>query len=202
MPKRNGPTLCPIDGCINRTWASRNLPICGDCAKVIIHIMEKEVRQKADWIHGDTIASLRSVIRHQQRRIQELEGRPGHADPKPTNGTVYYLRVGGYIKIGFASDLTKRMRSYAPDTVLLATEPGTKQDEQRRHRQFSAHRTHGREWYAMTPSLMRHIDQVIAEHGAPVSVAFSAQPVKIPEPRPFKTYVGGNYRGNGQRRAM
>ncbi|MGZ6852485.1 MAG: GIY-YIG nuclease family protein [Mycobacteriaceae bacterium] len=111
-------------------------------------------------------------------------------------GSVYYLRSGGYIKIGWASNLTKRMRSYPPDSVLLATEPGTLQDEARQHKRFAAHRTHGREWYAMVPALMQHIDRVRAEHGEPDLVTFAAQPVTVPQPRP-RQYIGGNYRGQG-----
>jgi hypothetical protein len=98
-------------------------------------------------------------------------------------GSVYYLRVGSFIKIGWTLNIEKRMRSYPPDSVLLAAEPGTRKDEQRRHRMFAAHRTHGREWYAMTPSLMHHIEQVAVAHGAPDPVTFAARPVEIPQPR-------------------
>lgn len=114
----------------------------------------------------------------------------------PRHGVVYYLRSGGYIKIGWASDLGKRMRSYPPDSLLLATHPGTKADESAAHRKFAVHRTHGREWFAMVAPLMQHIDRVRAEHGEPDQVSFAAQPVKVPQPR-AKQYVGGNYRGHG-----
>jgi hypothetical protein len=125
------------------------------------------------------------------------EPQPAKPERKPTpHGTVYYVRSGGFIKIGWTSSLQGRMKAYPPDSVLLATEPGTRADETRRHRQFAAHRTHGREWYAMTADLMRHIDRVKTDHGEPDTVAFAAQPVKVPQPRP-KQYVGGNYRGNG-----
>lgn len=110
--------------------------------------------------------------------------------PEPRRGVVYYLRSGGYIKIGWTSDLTKRMRAYPPDSLLLAHHPGTRADETTMHRKFAAHRTHGREWYAMVPPLVRHIDQIKATHGAPDEVAFAAQPVTVPQPRP-KQYVGG-----------
>lgn len=114
------------------------------------------------------------------------------------DGVVYYLRVGGFIKIGWTSNLQNRMKSYAPDTTLLATEPGKRALETRRHRAFSVHRTHGREWYAMVPPLMDHIGRVAAEHGQPDPVAFSAQPVTVPQPRQ-KRYVGGNQRGDYQK---
>lgn len=121
------------------------------------------------------------------------------AAPSPTPqpvGTVYYLRSGGYIKIGWASDLSKRMRAYPPDSTLLAHHPGTKADETMMHRRFAACRSHGREWFAMVPALTDHIARVQAEHGQPEQVDFGARPVTVPQPRP-KAYVGGNYRGNG-----
>lgn len=112
------------------------------------------------------------------------------------DGTVYYLRVGAYIKIGWTSDLTKRMKSYSPDSVLLATEPGTRKDEQRRHRMFAVHRTHGREWYAMVPSLTHHIQQVTDAHGSPDPVAFAARPVAIPQPRTARPITPRGWTGH------
>lgn len=112
----------------------------------------------------------------------------------PVDGFVYYLRSSGYIKIGWTADLQKRMKSYPPDSLLLAVEPGIRQVETRRHRQFSHHRTHGREWYTMAPSLMHHIAAVTSEHGQPAHVDFAAKPVGIPQPRQRQT-IGRPSRG-------
>lgn len=120
------------------------------------------------------------------RKLVEQGKIPGRQPKKPAqdiDGVVYYLRVGAHIKIGWTSNLATRMRSYSPDSILLATEPGTRKDETRRHRMFAAHRTHGREWYAMVPSLTHHIAQLVREHGEPDPVRFAAQPVEIPQPR-------------------
>jgi hypothetical protein len=117
-------------------------------------------------------------------------------EPKrPVEGFVYYVRSGGFIKIGWTSDLTKRMKGYPPDSLLLAVEPGTRQLETRRHRQFSHHRSHGREWYTMAPTLTHHIESVKAEHGTPDPVDFAAKPVGIPQPRQRQT-IGRPTRGN------
>jgi hypothetical protein len=113
----------------------------------------------------------------------------------PKEGFVYYVRSGGFIKIGWTSDLTKRMKGYPPDSLLLAVEPGTRQLETRRHRQFSHHRSHGREWYTMAPTLTHHIESVKAEHGTPDPVDFAAKPVGIPQPRQRQT-IGRPTRGN------
>jgi hypothetical protein len=170
-----------------------------DVLKALKTEADKMIQARHDRGINTRIAQLESLARDQAAQIAELRGeQPMKSEPKkpPTDGVVYYLRVGGYIKIGWTSDLEKRMRSYAPDTVLLATEPGTRKDEQKRHRMFAVHRTHGREWYAMVPALMHHIDRVVKEHGMPEEVTFAAKPVTVPTPRP-KQYVGGNYRGNG-----
>lgn len=114
--------------------------------------------------------------------------------PDPTTGTIYYLRVGGYIKIGWTSDLTKRMRQYPPDTVLLATEPGSRADETRLHKRFAHLRTHGREWFPLAPQITDHIRLVIDRHGPPPTVDHSARPTSKYTGRP-RTYIGGPGRG-------
>lgn len=198
---------CIVEYCNRSSWVTRKIEFCGYHARHALTGLKPEIEERAQAIADSEIQSLHALLGAQERRIRELEGERENARAAKAaeDGTVYYLRVGGYIKIGWASDLAKRMRSYAPDTVLLATEPGTRGLEKRRHKQFAAHRTHGREWYAMVPPLMQHIDRTANEHGKPDPVAFSAQPVTVPEPRPFKSFVGGNYRGNGmvgERRAQ
>lgn len=111
------------------------------------------------------------------------ETTPQEDKPKPpTKGTIYFLRSGPHIKIGWTSNLNKRMRAHAPDSVLLATCPGTRKDENRLHRRFAVHRTHGREWYALVPPLLEHIKGVVRDHGEPPEVQFAAKPVEIRRP--------------------
>ena len=101
--------------------------------------------------------------------------------PKP--GDIYYVKSDGLIKIGWTSNLAKRMRQYAPNSQLLATHPGTRADEQRLHKRFAVHRSHGREWYPLAPVILHHIDMMKAKYGEPDTVAFGAQPVTIPQHR-------------------
>jgi hypothetical protein len=123
-----------------------------------------------------------------------VQAEPEPVEPKPEKpGTIYYVRSGGYIKIGWTSDLSKRMKGYPPDSVLMATHPGTRSDETTVHRKFAVHRTHGREWYALVPAIMGHIARVQAEHGEPEQVSFGARPVEVPRPGSRKTIgrIGG-----------
>lgn len=195
---------CVYPGCQGAKWEARRLEVCGGHAREILTAMEPEVIVRSEMIAARTrdthINQLQTLVREQDSTIRQLRGEAPEvaAPPRPVDGVVYYLRSGGYIKIGWTSDLVKRMRAYGPDSVLLATEPGTRKDENKRHKMFAAHRTHGREWYAMVPALMHHVDMIVKQHGQPDTVTFAAQPVTIPQPRP-KQYVGGNYRGPGTR---
>lgn len=101
-----------------------------------------------------------------------------HLFPKAepaTDGDVYFLRIGGYVKIGWTSDLGKRMRQYPPDTQLLAVKPGTRKDENRLHKKFAHLKTHGREWFPLAPQIMEEVGRTVADYGEPPTVDFSAR---------------------------
>lgn len=77
----------------------------------------------------------------------------------PASGeVVYYLRFGDRIKIGYSSNLATRL-TVIPHDEVLATEPGTRETEQQRHRQFSDLRLTG-EWFSMGAELIGHIETI------------------------------------------
>lgn len=160
-------TTCCWPGCY-APLIERKFPLCPAHTKVT-HDYQRR--------HGDVDYVVSCSI-----EVPETQP-PATAPKKTTIGTVYYLEVGSHIKIGWASDLANRMRSYPPNSRLLAAHPGTRSDESKMHRRFATARTHGREWYAPVPSLLHHIEQMKAAHGLP-DVTFGAAPVSIPEPRP------------------
>lgn len=128
------------------------------------------------------IAERDAEIARLKNAIAALTETPKPRATTTIDGTVYYLRIGGYIKIGWTSDMTRRMKAYPPDTVLLATRSGTRSDEATEHKRFAHLRTHGREWYPLAPQLTQHIDTIVKTHGEPESVTFMAKPVEIPRP--------------------
>lgn len=143
--------------------------------------------------HAETLAAAqRRLDESRDKRERESAKRAAAAKEAARSqaGTVYFLRVGSYIKIGWTSDLTGRMRSYPPDSILLATQPGLRADETKLHKRFAIHRSHGREWYPLVPQILEHIDRVKAQHGEPEQVDFGAKPVTVPQPRE-KQYIGG-----------
>jgi hypothetical protein len=168
---------CTWPKCYHRPWKSRGFPICGEHARFIAYAMGQSdaVRPLQELVY-----ELRSKVVHLTSELERQKQPPKAKKPVPQDGVIYYLRVGSYIKIGWASVLTKRMKAYPPDSVLMATEPGTRKDESALHRKFAVHRTHGREWYALVPPIMEHIARVQTKHGEPDSVAFAAKPVTVP----------------------
>ena len=82
-----------------------------------------------------------------------LENRP-RGPMKATNqpGLVYIVRHGTRVKIGFTTNLEKRMKSVPHDEVL-ATIPGSMASEAALHEKFADIRLHG-EWFEATQDLL------------------------------------------------
>lgn len=70
--------------------------------------------------------------------------------------SVYFVRCGDRIKIGYSENVTKRMASlasaFASPLTLLATMPGPPSLERELHAKFAAHRVRG-EWFRRAPDL-------------------------------------------------
>lgn len=76
---------------------------------------------------------------------------------------VYYVRVGGLIKIGVTKQLKQRVASYPPGSELLAVERGGTHLEVSRHHQFRHLLAERKEWFHPGADLLDHI----ARLGAP-----------------------------------
>jgi hypothetical protein len=94
--------------------------------------------------------------------------RPG-AFGDATDGVVYYIRRGKYVKIGTTTRLRSRMRDLMPDEIL-AVQPGSYSLEAQLHARFADIRfASWCEYFTLTPELQEHIDSVLAQHGPPPS---------------------------------
>ncbi|MDA8323237.1 MAG: hypothetical protein M0030_25980 [Actinomycetota bacterium] len=91
---------------------------------------------------------------------------------------VYYVRFGDRIKIGWTTELRTRLQSI-PYDALLAVEPGGKDVEQARHRQFRA-LSLGREWFRDAEPLTSHV-AMLAATGSKIPVAGLLEPIDVPE---------------------
>lgn len=87
-------------------------------------------------------------------------------------GFVYYIRIEQHIKIGYATDIAKRMRAYPPSAVLLAAHPGTKATERQMHLEYRRYLDRGREWFRQGEKLMTHIAGVVEKFGDPKVLAY------------------------------
>lgn len=92
---------------------------------------------------------------------------PEAPEPGAKVGTVYYLLVGEAIKIGWTTDLERRMREYSPGAQLLAIETGPRKLELARHHLFNEFLLYGREWFSDGPELREHLKRVIRRNGPP-----------------------------------
>lgn len=84
---------------------------------------------------------------------------------KPGKGEVYFVQAGegGPIKIGWSTDVSRRMAGLRPGTSaplkLLLVVPGTRASEKAAHDKFKAYRLHG-EWFKPDPRLLAAIEQI------------------------------------------
>ena len=188
--------MCCMPGC--HKWNS-DLPHLHLC-NAHLAIVHKEVEASAftGLLSVDGHHTLAAQIHFLEMELAAYKRADVARSTKGDNGTIYYVQSGGHIKIGWTSDLTKRMRQYPPNCQLLANHPGTRADEQRLHKRFAAHRSHGREWYPLAPVILHHIDMMKTKHGDPDAVAFGAQPVTVPQHR-GPQYVGGYPADYGKR---
>lgn len=86
-------------------------------------------------------------------------GNPRHMRPKNPYapvGEVYFMRFGDRVKIGFTTNLRKRLQG-VPNDELLASMPGSHHTETKTHQQFAHLRIVG-EWFSMGPDLMEFIE--------------------------------------------
>lgn len=176
------PKKCLWPQCPYQTVAGlgERLPLCYDHAYRVWHAIDADNKKLQAIID-------RRVAREQEARQSSKSASPASED------VVYYLQIGGHIKIGWTSNLDQRMRSYPPNTILLAVHPGSRADEKALHKRFAVHRSHGQEWYPLVPVLLDHIKRVVAEQGEPPATAFGAKPVKVPTPHRQRPQLAAKY---------
>jgi hypothetical protein len=105
-------------------------------------------------------------------------------------GWVYYLRVGDQIKIGFSSNVQRRLRAYPPGSELLAVEPGDKKLERKRHNEFFEWLAAGREWFEPSEELLQHTRDLVSMHGDPGHYAHSyREPLRLQDRRQPMKYA-------------
>ena len=122
-------------------------------ARALIWTILKRERETGVEVTREELAAIRASF---------LED-PPLSRPRPVNNpAVYYFRVGNRIKIGFTVNVEGRVRNLMPEEVL-GWEPGDRNLETKRHRQFAAYRV-AREWFEDVPAIRRHIEENCQPH--------------------------------------
>ena len=100
-------------------------------------------------------------VAHLNAAIRKVAEERFNATPR-SEGHVYFIESGEFIKIGYTRSPVARVRKMLTDTPiaphLLHAEPGSFKQEKLFHRHFAAIRSRG-EWFQKTPELLAFIEQ-------------------------------------------
>lgn len=155
---------CAWSMCVNEASDRYpELPLCQHHALYVWSIVDQDIRES-----GKTAADLlRDEAARQEAQIEQNRQRAIAARRRNgQDGFVYYLEVGGMIKIGFTRNTLRRGREYPPSAELLAMHYGTPADERKLHQRFAAYRESGREWYLDCQEIRDHIAKLNDAPGA------------------------------------
>lgn len=151
-----------------RDAAAFGLSLCGEHFAILAERFEEAFAEREAKLQEDA-AGLREVLAMHARNAQESRAEVAAARTARDEAAtwyVYYVRIGDRIKIGTSGNIKSRIASLMPDEVL-ATEPGGREIETLRHRQFAALRVRG-ERFQPGPELLSHIAMIREHFGEPV----------------------------------
>lgn len=172
-PRRRSPfevepgssAACRWQGCV-QPFPDADLPLCNLHLRIVDeHLTAK--REAQALTEAAVIEKVEAGI-----KLEPQDRPPGY---------VYYAKIDGLIKIGYAKSVRVRMGQYPPTTILMAVEPGTKKTEYARHKHFAEHLAIGREWFRDVPELRAWIATLLMEYG---SVERHTHSWHEPTPRP------------------
>lgn len=166
--------------------------------------LEDFVKTRTRYLRNE-VEHLKRIVDWQAKRLRgEITTPPKQV---PTEGTIYAVLNGHTVKIGWTSNLERRMRQYPPASTLLVAFPGTRKDEAAIHRRFAHLTIHGREWFPYAPQVVEWVERMVAQHGQPEQIHLGPEPRKTPRPheqKPMikpKGYIPGTGRVQGGRPA-
>lgn len=152
-----------LDQGADRRDSTLDLPICYDHAAVV---WRQTVRWHArDEKFAEAVADVneraaaRRAREHEERKVRNLA---------QIHGDIYFIRIGGLVKVGWTRDLWARVKSYGASAELLAYYPATRADETTLHRQLRPALAKGREWYEDGAVIALFIKESFEKHGAKV----------------------------------
>lgn len=156
------------------TDSPKTVPLCNEhLLDLQAAFLEPVLAQIQAATQGLQDAYDRGVADEVQRRLDVIDKQEEiNAARREAGSRVYFLRCGGFIKIGFTTNLSSRIDTITksggvrmPDglpywtaEVVTAT-PGDMQDEKALHKRF-AHLRHTGEWFIEAPELTEYIERL------------------------------------------
>lgn len=139
-----------------------DLPLCeSHYREVGLHFISHNTVGGAAW---QVVERRQQREAHERLLAQQIEiGKAATARRREVaeRSVVYYVRTGRYVKIGYTSDLKRRLHSLRLDpAAVLATEPGGRDLEAQRHAEFAEERLGRREDFAPSLRLQEHIREL------------------------------------------
>lgn len=113
---------------------------------------EDIARRIIEWGREQYLLNRQGISEQHRNRFAMM-------NPDPEHAVVYYMRVGDRVKIGWTTNIRKRLATLVPEE-LLATERGGFSVEKDRHRQFDTLHTVG-EWFRYEGALVDHINRLV-----------------------------------------
>jgi hypothetical protein len=100
------------------------------------------------------------AVREYVADLQDTFKPPLAVRKRPRPGSVYFVRLGDRVKIGYSENVPKRL-TVIPHEEVLGVIHGTREDEQGWHQLLADYRTVG-EWFRAEADVLDHIRRVVA----------------------------------------
>lgn len=169
IPHEMGIPYCVWPKCKTR-YVMEDLPLCSEHIDEVIYKSHTTF-----WLEKreDRITRARRE-RAASRRSEKVDRRIIKAAATRGNqpGWIYYLHINDMVKIGYTTDIIRRIRDYPPNSPLLGVHPGTPELEKQFHEIFKGSLAQGREWFRLDPDVLAHCEKVRAEYGDPAQFEY------------------------------
>lgn len=148
--------------CETRPWAGQCVwPECEHNIDIIDAPLCKDHMIRVYVICQETYLWMmepKTVDPHSGREVKPPASR---RRPPALRGTIYFVRLGDLVKIGFTTNMARRM-TVIPHEEILGAKSGTMEDERRCHAAFKHLRVKG-EWFRAAPDLLAFIADVTSK---------------------------------------
>lgn len=168
-------STCCIPGCDSSvggstSWRPRDvteaLPICRRHHVIIAQQASNR------WTEPDYVAMRERLAR--QRVVEEIkaerEADLDHESNGAKQGQIYFVKLNGLVKVGWASKLRSRLKAYGASAEILCHFPASRADETNLHRNLRPYLAKGREWYQDCQLINDVVAGYVKQYGQPTII--------------------------------